>query len=415
MLIEQVLRIISGVFVGIYIARYLGPDDYGILSYVIAISAITIAVSRLGMDAVLVRELVRTPKAYQKLMGTAFWLMAFTAIICYVLTWLAMLLTDEAGEVKLYALIATASAGLTSFLTIDFYFQSKLKSKYSTLCKVFVLSTMSCAKLTLIWTNAELKWFVIASLFDHLILAAALIVAMAKNSSLNFINKFDLNLSLKLLKSAWPMVLAAIATMILMRIDQLMIRNMLDMKQLGVYSAAIRIYEAWIIFPYLLTISLLPAIVKLKTGNKKNYHLRLTQLFRLLIWISIVAAILVSTLSNQLITLAFGIEFEKAAPVLNIVMWAGIFASIGSLSARYYNVEHMEKKILSRTFAAATINVIANLFMIPTHGIEGAAAATLIAVFFANYLMDWFDQDLKELLKIKNDAIFRNPFRQIKP
>ena len=72
---EQVFRIISAVFVGIYIARYLGPENFGILSYSLSIAAFVMAISRLGMDAVLVRELVNKPERHSQLLGTAFWLM----------------------------------------------------------------------------------------------------------------------------------------------------------------------------------------------------------------------------------------------------------------------------------------------------------------------------------------------------
>jgi O-antigen/teichoic acid export membrane protein len=92
-------------------------------------------------------------------------------------------------------------------------------------------------------------------------------------------------------------------------------------------------------------------------------------------------------------------------------MWTAVFASIGSVSARYFNVERMERKIAFRTMLAALINIGLNFLLIPKYGIEGAAMATLACTFFANYLMDWFDKDLRTLLKIKHRALFGHPFK----
>ena len=109
--------------------------------------------------------------------------------------------------------------------------------------------------------------------------------------------------------------------------------------------------------------------------------------------------------NETMIVFAFGEEYKQASSVFIIVMWGAVFASMGSLSARYFNVERMEKKILLRTLVAATLNVLFNLWAIPRLGINGAAYATLASLFFANYVMDWLDRDLKELLHIKNMAL----------
>lgn len=406
MLAEQILRIFSGVFVGIYIARFLGPEQFGVLSYVLAVSGFAIAVARLGMEVILVRELVNSPKKESELMGTSFWLMTVSAIVCYTILAAIIVAFEESDEVKKYALIVATSTFFTSFLSIDYLYQSKLKAKYSTVCKVFALLIMSLAKLGLIYFQAGLFWFVIASVLDHAILALFLLLAITRTTKLDFFKKFNKKLAFSMLRSALPLVLAALAGMILMRIDQIMIRNALDLHQVGIYSAAVRVYEAWIVLPYILTVSLLPAIVKLKQGDRVNYHKRLVQLFQLVIWISIFTAVIVTTYSDEIILTAFGESYADAGPVLSIVMWTAVFSAVGALSSRYYNVEHMERKILFRIAVAAALNIALNFILIPKYGITGPAYSTLFCMFFTTYVMDWFDKDLKVLLSIKHRALF---------
>lgn len=406
MMAEQVLRILSGVFVGIYIARYLGPEEFGVLSYVLAISTFMIAISRLGMDAILIRELVNAPEKKQILMGTAFWMMLAVALACYLIVGVVIWNTGELVTVKIYASIISLSTIFTSALVVDFCFQSEIRARASAICKSVTLFMMSFVKLYFIYMQVDLVWFVYAFLMDHLILAIVFFLAAYQQKRIGFLKFFCWKDAMHMLASAWPLVLGAVSIQIYMRVDQIMIRNMLGLHEVGVYSAAVRIYEAWAIVTGILTVSLLPAIVKLKQGGEKNYHKRMAQLFRLVIWLSVLAALIVSITSEYLMVLAFGQEYRSSAPVLDIIMWTAVFAAMGSVSARYFNVERMERKFAVRTALAAVLNVGLNFLLIPLYGIKGAALSTLICTFFANYLMDWFDKDLTTLLNIKHRAMF---------
>lgn len=410
---EQLLRILSGVFVGIYIARYLGPEEFGVLSYVLAISTFIIAISRLGMDAILVRELVSHPEKKQTLMGTAFWMMFITAIACGSIVTAVVWSIGELPAVKLYASIISISAIFASVLVVDYCFQSEVRANVSAICKSITLLLMSFVKLYLIYIQADLVWFVYAFLMDHAVLAVIFLLAAGQQGRAGFIKCFCWEDAKSMLVSAWPLVLGAVSIQIYMRIDQVMIRNMLGLNDVGLYSAAARIYEAWAIVIGILTVSLLPAIVKLKQGDEKNYHKRMTQLFSLVIWVSVGAALFVSIVSEHLMVFAFGGEYRASAPVVDIIMWTAVFAAMGSVSARYFNVERMERKFAVRTALAAVLNVGLNFMLIPLYGIKGAALSTLICTFFANYLMDWFDKDLITLLNIKHRAIF-GPITQMR-
>lgn len=405
MLAEQCLRIIAGVFVGIYIARYLGPEKYGVLSYSLAISAFALAISKLGMDAVLVRELSVKHAKTDLLIGTSFWLMLMAAIVCYLIMLVGVWLLNESSDIKLYILLMSSSVFFSVFLVGDYYFQANVEAKFSAMCKVFTLLIMSIAKLVLVFLGADIFYFVLFALFDHVLLAFFLFFFICKIHGIRIFKFFNKGVAKVMLRSSLPMVLTAVASLIYMRIDQVMIRSMLGMHEVGIYSAAVRVYEAWIVFPYIVTVSLIPAIVRLKEGDKKNYHLRLEQLFKLVIWMSVAVAVIVTLLGEQVMVFAFGDSYASSGPVLSIVMWTAVLASIGSVSARFFNVERMERKIASRTILAAVMNVLLNYIMIPAYGIEGAAISTLVCMLVANYLLDWFDKDLTELLAIKHRAI----------
>lgn len=180
---------------------------------------------------------------------------------------------------------------------------------------------------------------------------------------------------------------------------------MLGAKQLGLYAAAAKLYEGWIIVPYVVSVSLLPVIVRLKASSVIRYESGLTKLFAIIFWPGILVALVTSVFSEWIIQILFGEAFLGAARTLSIVMWTAAFSALGSLSIRYLTVEGMEKKVAVRTFSALLINIIMNAFLIPLYGIEGAAISTFICVFFSMYILDMFDPHLKSLVKMKNRAI----------
>ncbi len=408
MLTEQLLRLFSGIFVGIYVARFLGPNQFGALSYILSISALLIGISRMGMDSVLVRELVHKPDRKKELMGTAFWIMTATAAACYVMTILTIYYLKEDNETKLYAMIIAGSTFFTSFLVIDFYFQSQIQAKYSSLCKSTSLIITSAIKIMLISCQSDLLWFVLVSALEQTILAIFLVIALARSDVISFFWKFNVQDAKEMLISCWPMVISTVAILVYMRIDQIMIRHFLGLHEVGIYSAAAKLFDAWFLLPYTLTISLLPILSKLKKENSPLYRVRTTQFFSALIWMCLLVAIFTTFTSEYIITLSFGSDYIDAAPVLIILMWTAVFSALGSISARYMSVERMEKKIAMRTISAAILNVILNIFLIPIYGIIGAAIATLICTIFANYLLDWLDKDLRTLIRIKHNAfLFR--------
>lgn len=406
MLLEQFLKMFSGIFVGIYMARYLGPEKFGVLSYIMALSAFFITIARMGMDSVLVRELTKQPERKEQLLGTAFWMMMPIALLCYTILLVITAITNESLEIKIFTLIIGTSILFTPSLLFDYLYQSEIRAKRSTYAKVFTLFITSILKLLLIFQGSDFFWFVIVTVLDQAILAIFLFVSFIATHKFNFINKFSISYAKELSSSVWPVILASLAVLIYMRIDQIMIREMLGLEEVGLYSAASKLLGAWIVVPYTVSISLLPAIVKLKHNNHINYEKCLAQLFGATIWLCIMVSLFITFFGEYLIALTFGDSYRESALVAILLMWSSVFVSMGSISARYFTVEKMERKIAFRTVFSACINVVLNFFLIPIYGIKGAAIATLITNFISSYFLDWFDKDLKVLLAIKHRSIF---------
>lgn len=406
MFAEQILRMVSGLLVGIWVARYLGPEQFGLFSYAIAFAAIFGSIAKLGLDGIVVRELVREPNQRDIYLGTAFWLKLGGAICTLAAIAFAMQFTSNDRTTNLYIFIIASGAIFQSFEVIDFYFQSKVLSKFVSICKLTQLLLSSLLKVYFVLTGAELFWFVIVSLFDQASLAVTLYIAYRYQKLGNFYRHFDVPTAKQMLKDSWPLIFSGLVIMIYMRIDQIMIKEMLGEKEVGLYSAAVRVSELWYFIPVIVTNSLFPSIVNAKKISEELYKRRLQRLYTLMVWAAIAVALPMTFLSDWLVALLYGEAYREAGPVLMIHIWTGVFVSLGVASSAWLINQNLQPFAFYRTFSGAIINIILNLLLIPVYGMIGAAIATVIAQVMAALVFDVFTHKTRVAFVMKLKTLY---------
>ncbi len=387
---EQILRMASGLLVGIWVARYLGPEQFGLFSYALAFVSIFSGLAKLGLDGIVVRDLVNHPHQRDVYLGTAFWLKFVGAFVMLGVVALATLFTSNDHTTNLYVFIIASGIIFQSFEVVDFYFQSKVLSKFVSICKITQLAVSSALKVYFVLTGADLIWFVVVTLADQFLLALTLFIAYRYQKLGSFYQYFDITLAKKLLKNSWPLILSGLAVALYMRIDQIMIKEMLGDKEAGIYSAAVRLSEVWYFIPVIITSSLFPAIVSAKKISEELYYTRLQRLYTLMVWIAIGIALPMTFLCGWLVALLYGEAYAGAAQVLMIHIWAGIFVFLGVASGSWFNNENLQQYSFYRTVLGALINIGLNLALIPRFGVVGAAIATVIAQSIAALFFDLY-------------------------
>jgi O-antigen/teichoic acid export membrane protein len=401
---EQGLRILTSLLVGVWVARYLGPESFGIFSYALAFTAVFAGVAKLGLDGIMVRELLDYPEKRDTYLGTAFWLKIIGALIVMGLIAAIVPFTSNDATTNLFIFIIAAGLVFQSFEVIDFYFQSQVLAKIVSICKVIQLALSSIIKMYLVLTGAELIWFVLVAAFDALSLAVSYYIAYQLRKTTNFYNHFDLSIAKQLLKDSWPLIFSSIVVMIYMRIDQIMIKEMLGEYEVGIYSAAVRLSEAFYFIPILINASLFPAILNAKRQSEELYLKRVQRLYTFMVWMAIIIALPMTFLSDWLTQLLFGEAYQKAGQVLMIHIWAGVFVFMGVASGNWFIVENEQMLSFWRTFSGMVVNIVLNFFLIPKYGLEGAAFATLFSQFTAAYLFDMFNKRTRQMFFLKTRA-----------
>ena len=383
---EKILRMFMGLFVGIWVARYLGPEQFGLLSYAQSFVFLFTAIATLGLDSIVVRELVKDNSQQNVLLGTAFALKLIGSLCILPLLWLGVQFTSNDSYTNLLIFIIGSGTIFQSFNVIDFYYQSSVLSKYVAFANTITLALSSIVKIVLILNETSLLAFAIVGVFDTVVLSLGLIYFYWQKTHHSLREwQFDKVVAKQLLSDSWPLIISSVMISLYMKIDQVMIKEMLDNNAVGQYAAAVRISEAWYFLPMAICGSIFPAIINAKKVSKVLYYQRLQRLYSVMVWLGIAVALPVTFMSDWIISLLYGSAYIEAGQILMIHVWAGLFVCIGVANNNWMVNENIQVYSTLNTVIGATLNIVLNYILIVNSGVLGAAISTLIAYAVSAY------------------------------
>ena len=384
---ERLLRLLIGLFVGAWVARYLGPEQYGLLSYVQSFVGLFIVLSTLGLDNIVVREIVKNTNIAASLIGTAFILKLLGAIFMLLIITLTMTtLFEHDSSEKVLIFIVAFSTIFHSFNVIDYYFQSQVLSRYVVYANLLVLFVSSLTKIALIINEADLMTFVWVVLFDSVVLALSYTWFFLKKTDYKIADlalTFRKDVALSLLRDSWPLVLSGLVVSVYMKIDQVMIREMLDNEAVGHYAAAVKISTAWYFIPVVVASSFFPAIINARKISKDLYYERLQKLYDLNFTVALVLGLPVVFFSSSIIEILYGQDFTQSAAILSVHIFCGFLVFMGVVRGKWILSENLQRYDLYIHVIAAVANIVFNFAFISWFGVIGAAYGTLLSYLFA--------------------------------
>ena len=375
----QMFSLLVSFFIGVWLARYLGPENFGVLSYAVAFVGLFSFISSLGVDGILGRELIKFPEKRDELLGTAFYLKLIGGLMALAITIVSALLFSTSPLIKLLIILFSSSFIFQAINVINSYFYAEVKSKNNIKAVVTATTISSLLKIIVILLNGGVIWIVAVYVVDSFLQGAGFMI-MYKRYGLKIKNWFfNKSLAKDILKDSWPLMLASAASFIFLRIDQVMIGALLGEHEVGLYAAAVRLVEVWYFIPGIICGSLFPAIVNAKKNDLLIYKKRLKALYLLMIGISLFIAIISTILAPWIITLLFGLKYSGAVIILQIYVWSGIGLFVGVAINQYFLSENRSHTIFLYNLLSMSANVVLNIILIPRLGLTGAAWATLIS------------------------------------
>jgi len=263
------------------------------------------------------------------------------------------------------------------------WFEAQVQSKYAVWVENCIFLILSIVKVCLILAHAPIMAFVWVILAEGIGVAVGLLGVYTLNGGVLSAWRVHLDRGITLFKEGWPLIFSGLAVMVYMRIDQIMLGQILGDEAVGVYTAAVRISEVWYFMPVAIVSSVFPSIIETKKQNEVLYNQRLQKLYDLMVVLAFIVAMLMTFLSGWLIEFLFGSAYSGAGIVLAIHIWAAIFVFLGVASSNWLILGGFQKDVLYRTLFGAIINVLANWLLIPIFGATGAALATVFSYFIA--------------------------------
>jgi len=387
---DRVIRMVVGLVVGIWIARYLGPENYGLLSYAAAFVSLFAWLSDLGLDRMVVRELVAGRIERARVMGTAFILKLGGGFgILIFATAAAYAISHDAVKVTLIAITAAGTIA-QAFDVVDYHFQSLVQSKYATLSRSAAFQILSLCKLVLILWKAPLLAFAVAGLAETVLTAALLIVAHRLKVRLAERWEWDWATAKLLLRDSWPLAISSLMVMVYMRIDQVMLERLSSPGELGKYAGSVRLSEAWYFVLMAISTSVFPRLVDAYAVSEDQLDLTVRRYYAAMILVAYAFAVPISLSASILSRVLFGAQFNGMESMLSIGVWAGMFVGVALVRGAYCTAKNLNRFLLYSTTAGAVVNVVLNLILMPKYGGRGAAAATLISYAIAGYGTSFF-------------------------
>lgn len=387
---DKGLRMAVGVFVGAWMARYLGPSQFGELAYILSFVAFFSVIAQLGLDAVAVRDVARNETDSYEILGTVLRLRVVAGFLAWAAAIGAMkLLRPDDTLALLLTAVSAATLVLQSADTVDLWFQSRTQSKRTVVSKSYAFLAASALKVVLIVSKASLVAFVFVGVVELAISAAALWWSYRLYPT-PLCWRWDRRRATTLLRECAPYLFAGLSVLIYMRIDQLMLRDMVGEHELGLYSAALPLSTALYFIPMALCTSIGPTIARLRQHDIDAYARAVRCLFSTMWWVMIPLTALVAALSPHIVHLLYGPAYAASAPMLAVHVFASVPVALGVAQSVWIVNEGRNMISLYRTLIGALCNVALNVLLIPRFGGLGAAAATVAAQVSAAILSNLF-------------------------
>ncbi|MBB5057287.1 PST family polysaccharide transporter [Granulicella aggregans] len=390
LLVDRFVRMGMGLFVGVWVARYLGPAQFGSLNFALAFIALFTTATTLGLEGILVRELLHNPRDTDEMLGTTLALRTGGGLLSVALS-IATVKFIQPHDQQALILVSILSFNLIfqAFDTIDSFFQSEVKSKITVWAKNLAFLLFAGIRVSLIHVRAPL-WTFAASYAGEIAFGALfLTLGYRLSGGRIFAWRVSKARAMLLLKESWPVIFSGMAIMVYMRIDAVMLKVMQGDLAVGLYSAATRVSEVWYFIPTAIVSSVSPAIIRAKDDPTLFYG-RLRKLFSMMTITACVIGAIVALASHAIIRTLYASSYSGAAPVLAVHVWASVFVFLGVAQSPWDLSKNLLSLSLYRTFSGAIINIVMNLYLIPRYSAMGAAIATVVSYaissVFANAL-----------------------------
>lgn len=375
-----------------YTTRYLGSENYGILSFAIAFASITLFLADIGIASVLIRDVARDKARTQKYLANSAFLKIILAAVTLVSTAAIGFALNYPLSTMQIVLVISASLIIVSFSSIiGSILQAYEVMEYLSLGSIIYNLTMLICALLAIYSGMDVYGFSYVYLISSIIILGYYVVVALRKIPLP---KWDIDFALwkYIVKEAIPFGLSLVFVRIYYYIDTVMISLMISNpnEAMGWYNAAYRMVLVLAFIPVTFLGSMYPIMSNFYVTSDKYLGFIFERSFKYLMIIAIPIGVGTTILGNQLILLIYGPDFAPSAIALQILIWSEVLIFLNAVFGNLFNSINRQGIVAKQTILATALNIILNLVLIPKYSYVGASAATVATQAFAFCFLLYF-------------------------
>ena len=389
------IQSLTQLVIGMMTARYLGPDNYGLINYAKSVIAFAVPFMRLGLDITLTKELVDCPEQQDRIMGTALAMEMFSSLVC--LGAVAGFVTVfNHGEPQTIAVCVLYGVSLffQAVELIQHWFHSNLKSKYPSVAALISYSVVSVIKIYLLISAKNVYWFAIVYSVEYGVVGLLLLIQFFVKEKRTL--EFSSSLAKKMYNRGKYYIWAALMVTLFQNTDHIMLKLMVGNVENGYYTAAITAVSV-VQFVYMAIIdSVRVVIIESKKTDEAAYRRNLSGLYGLITYLSVAQSIVFVVLARLIVQVLYGSEYLAAVPILQLLVWYMAFSFMGVIRNIWILAEEKQAILWKINLMGALFNVLLNAVLIPVWGACGAALASVLTQIVTNFLLGFIYKPLRE-------------------
>ncbi len=379
-LLEKIVRLAGAFLIGVWVARYLGPERYGTFAYAIALVATLGFMASWGIESLVVRDLVQAPQRQQQIVSTYFLVRICGAIVVSLVV-VAFLLWShpDDGELLLVSLVLSVAMLLSSMDVTDCWLQAHQRSSQTSLVRLAGFSIGALAKCVLVLANAPLIWFAVGNALESIVIAVAYWFLLRKDGLTDIFKNWDFNELKRLVLDGKVMMMSGLTVVIYSRFDVLAIGGLISKEALGPYAAAASMCGAWNMVGMSITQAWAPNISAAKAIATANYIAVLRQLFMASLLMSVVGSLTIASMSTFVFEQLLGPAYAAGGNILSILVWSSVPVFLGMATSQIIVNDKLYWVSLFRTSLGMIISLALVAPVALNFGVNGVAALVIVS------------------------------------
>lgn len=418
-LFGKILQSVFGIIVTMLTTRFFGPSNYGIINYATAIVSFVTPIAQLGLNSTIVHEIINSEEDKEcGILGTAIIMNILSSLLCIFGIFVFVSFANKGDIISIIiCVLYSISLLFQSLELIQYWFQAKLLSKYSSIVMFIAYAITAAYKIILLLFGQNLYLYAISNSLDYAIISIVLILIYRKMTGNKL--KFSYQLIKPLLKNSKYYIISGLMVTIFAQTDKIMIKLMVDDEATGLYSAATAMVGlTTFIFTAFINSAMPDILEKKKSNDKAGYDRTLTLLYSIVIYLAIFQSIIITIFPSFFVKILYGDDYLSCVNTLVIVVWYTAFSYVGAVRDIWLLAEKKQRYLVAINAFGAFLNLTLNYFLISQYEIVGAAIATLITQISTNVVIGFILKPIRPnnrlLLKSLNPVVIINVLRKPK-